>query len=493
METDARDSSRRLRWTSIYCEAELYKAALRVYTKPLFQWRKALSTSTDERTLYDLAARGIRGMDQIHQALQRQSFTFRPAVALHYNFNGKERTLYISPWEDRIVDLLLYRTLNHKLHAWFSPNSYAYRERAYGLDHCQTRIIRILRALSAPVYVIKRDIADYFASVDHEIFLQRLTALVDPNDYLFHLLEQRVRFSYQYNGPPERAAMGIPFGSAVACLFANIYLTEVDRKLEEIAGISYFRYADDFLILSRSPEATLVAAKTLGTSLAVLKLTTKRSHELNCVLVKNGEHAESVFPANPVFSATPAFRHLGLQFSADGGVTLSRDKCRKVQNLFRFGFRRSRSRWRKITDPWERAQALSAIAADIMAKGVRNVAIVDYYLRHVDNDRQLHRLDRWLAEEVLSLVFAGHRRGNFAKLSFSELRAMGLPSLVHRRRLILHRRVESPFFIWQGRKFARARKGTVARLLGASSAHGGLLSRPRSSSQQVPVREGGCL
>ena len=33
-----------LRWRDVYSEAELYKAAVRLYTKPVFQWRKALST-----------------------------------------------------------------------------------------------------------------------------------------------------------------------------------------------------------------------------------------------------------------------------------------------------------------------------------------------------------------------------------------------------------------------------------------------------------------
>ena len=109
-----------LRWNDLYSEAELYKSALRVYTKPLFQWRKALSVSTDGRNLYDLAGRGLRCLDAMHRSLQRQTFAFRPAVALPYNFNGKRRTLYVAPWEERIVDLLLYRTLNRALHGWFS-------------------------------------------------------------------------------------------------------------------------------------------------------------------------------------------------------------------------------------------------------------------------------------------------------------------------------------------------------------------------------------
>src|SRR5271157_3116594 len=147
---------RRLRWRDVYREAELYKAVVRVYTKPLFHWRKALSTSTDGRTLYDLAGPGLRGLDAIHRSLELETFRFRPAVALKYNFNGKRRTLYISPWEERIVDLLLYRTINQKLHAWFSPHSYAYRDRSYSLDRCQARIAGLLQSRETPLYAVKR-------------------------------------------------------------------------------------------------------------------------------------------------------------------------------------------------------------------------------------------------------------------------------------------------------------------------------------------------
>jgi hypothetical protein len=142
-----------------YREAELYKATLLVYTKPLFQWRKALHTSTDRKTLCERAAGGLRSLESIHRSRRRQDFEYRPAMALRYNFNGKRRTLYLPPWEERIVDLLLYRLLNRKLHRWFSDNSYAYRNHTYGLGHCQARIACVIRSTSAPLYLIKRDIS----------------------------------------------------------------------------------------------------------------------------------------------------------------------------------------------------------------------------------------------------------------------------------------------------------------------------------------------
>jgi hypothetical protein len=468
-----------LRWRDLYREAELYKAALRVYTKPLFQWRKALAVSTDGCTLYDLAGRGLHGLDAIHRALVHESFEFRPALALRYNFNGKRRTLYISPWEERIVDFLLYRLLNRKLHAWFSPSSYAYRDRTLGLDHCQARIARILRLQQNPIYLVKRDITDYFGSIDHEILLAKLARLVEGDDYLFRLLCQRVRFLFHDESGEHQAQIGIPFGAAIACLFANIYLTGFDRQVERISGVHYFRYADDFLVLSPLRESAILVQECLDRGMAELRLRFKGS--LQADLMISGARV-----TDGVFAGAREFRHLGLLFRAGGGVALSRDKSRKIQNLFRFAFRRARRRWRRLTDPGAKAQALVDVALESIQQGVRNVAVLDYYLKHVDDEAQWRRLDRWLAEEVLSLVFGGHRKGHFRRIGFDRLRAMGLPSLVHRRRLIRRGFIENPFFIWQRQKIARASRGAVARLHRAASADGAFSPLPEAAASKGP-------
>jgi hypothetical protein len=473
-----------LRWRDVYREAELYKAAVRVYTKPVFQWRKALATSTDGRTLYDFAAHGLARLDTMHAALERGNFEFRPAVALHHNFNGKHRTLYIPPWEERIVDLLLYRVLNRRLHNWFSPNSYAYRDRKYTLDTCQTRIAGTLRSTKSPLYIVKRDISDYFASIDHELLLNKLASLIDTGDFLYRLLAQRVRFLFEEGGSLQTATVGIPFGTSVACLLANIYLTELDREIENVPGVSYFRYADDLLLLSSNREATVYAEQRLEFLLAELRLRTKASHGADLLLTDG-------LTSDKEFATARSFRHLGLLFRMGGEVALSRNKLRKVQNLFRFAFRRKR-RWRREADPHARAQALVAIAAETIEKGVRNVAILDYYLKHVNNEAQLRLLDRWLAEEVLSSVFGGHKKSHFRRISFRQLREMGLPSLLHRRRMILRGRMESPFFIWQREKATRAFRGTVARLC-RSAGETAFSPFPEAAATKTPVREGGCL
>jgi hypothetical protein len=454
-------------WRQLYSETELYKSAVRLYTKPLFQWHKALSTSTDGRTLYDFARRGLCNLAAIHRLLVTERFTFRPGLALHRNFNGKRRVLYIYPWEERLVDVLLYRLLTRALDPWSSSCSYAYRGHGFGVDRCQKHIQRALRRLGEPVFVLKRDIADFFASIDQEMLLERLANFVVPNNYLFSLLRERVHFSCWDGGEIRRPARGVPFGTASACFFANLFLASLDRRLEAIPNLVYVRYADDLLMLTRDRASHAAAREAVDDELARLRLTSKPSHARDFVFTQS--------ESSDTLPAVRRFRHLGLEYRGGGSVGLSRDKFRKICNLFRYAFRRRGGKFRRLRDPLARAGLAVDLAKQTITAGVRNVAIIDYYLRHVNDEAQLKQLDRWLAEEVLSVAFGGgHRKGYFRALSFRRLRAMGLPSLVHRRRLLRHRHIASSFFIWKD-----CQRGKVHRLFPQPHAkHPGPAARP---------------
>ncbi|HXJ03665.1 MAG TPA: RNA-directed DNA polymerase [Candidatus Acidoferrum sp.] len=477
----------KLRWRDVYREAELYKAAVRIYTKPLFSWRKALFASTDKKDLYDFARSGLHNLADIHRALVRESFSFRPAAALHRNFRGKRRTLYIYPWEERLVDLLLYRLLSARLHSWFSQNCYAYRLRGFGLDRCQRRIARLLGETEAPLYAVKRDIANYFPSVNHGELLAQLAELIEPKDYLFRLLEERVRFPYEEKGRTVHAEQGIAFGTPVACFFANVYLTPLDRRLDALRGLRYFRYADDVLLLASSRETIETAIAHFNEELRERKLQSKESHETNLLLSCDGARAAD-------FTAASRIRHLGLEFCADGAVRLSRDKCRKICNVFRFAFRRRRAKLARIQDPRKRTEFAIGVARQALERSVRNVAIVDYYLKHVNDEGQLRLLDRWLAEEILSLAFkGGHRKSHFRMMPFRSLRAMGLPSLVHRRRQIQHGQIAAPFFVWKSYQTQKSSRETAARLRPQTAATAAFSPSPEAvaieSSQEELVGE----
>ncbi|MFH1266056.1 MAG: reverse transcriptase domain-containing protein, partial [Planctomycetota bacterium] len=331
------------------------------------------------------------------------------------------------------------------------------RWRGFGVDRCQREIVRTLRTTAKPVYVMKRDISDFFASIDHAVLLGKLDQFIEPNGYLSELVTDCVRFTYRDEEDLRTAQCGVAFGTAIACLFANIYLVELDRRLEAIPQARFFRYADDLLVLSPSRDGLEQAGEVFRSQLKALGLTSKPSHECDFLLTETAS-------ADEISANCRTFRHLGLEFRADGSVGLARDKFRKIRNLFRFAFRRNRTRFQRMQSPESRAMLAVEIARKTLSHGVRNVAIIDYYLRHVTDESQLRRLDRWLAEEVLSLAFqGGHKKGYFRLLPFRRLRQMGLPSLVHRRRLILHGHVDSPFFVWRAYRANRGYGGKAAK------------------------------
>jgi RNA-directed DNA polymerase len=436
-------SPEKVTFARIYDLAALYEAVLKVYTKPLFYREKGLVSSHDGRTLYHFAVRGKLNTERLHQVLSDRSFHFRESVEIHFTRSRKRRTVYIFPWEERIVDELLYQTLNKFFHPLLSNQSYAFRDRTFGVDDCQHRIARFLRTSPRPLYAVKRDVSNYYPSVDQDVLLAMLEQWVKKDDYLFELLRERVKF-WVHKGNGERVpGRGIPFGTAIACLLANIYLTPVDVEMAKISGLTYFRYADDMLALSQNPEAARQAAELFARMFTQLRLKSKASHDMDLKL------AECILPADG-FRAATKFQHLGLEFHTNGGVSLPRAKGRKIRNLFRRAFKRAQAKIEALQDPEERAKLLVGIARQVLEQGFRSIAILDYYLKHINDEEQLTLLDRWLAEEVLSRVFQnGHQKGYFRRIPFQRLREMGLPSLRHRHRLLRHGQLRSSFFtLW---------------------------------------------
>ena len=449
---------RKATFAQVYSELALHQAVIRAYSKPLVTWRKALGTSHDGRTLYDFARHSLKNIHTLHQQLAGGTFQFRPGIALHYNFNGKHRTINLFPWEERIVDLLLYRVLTHYFHGVFEPSCHAYRMGGFGVDQCQRSLnarLRQMRQSSRSIYFVKRDVQDYFPSLDHERLLSMLAEWVEPDDILFELLRQRIEFEIKTHGTVATNKCGVAFGTAIACFFANLYLTPLDRRLASVPGLRYYRYADDLLAFSGDRATTAHAEEIIGESFESLRLHSKPKHHRNFYFPAEADCSQ----VDEHFEPCEKFRHLGLEFRADGGVGLSRDKSRKIQNLFRFAWRRYAHKLGKLRSPKGRARKAIEVAKDVLEHGYRSIAIIDYYLKHVDDEEQLRRLDRWLAEAVLAIAFDnGHKKANFKKMSFAKLRAMGLPSLRHRRRLLRHGHLESSFFTLRTEKLIEQKR-----------------------------------
>lgn len=94
------------------------------------------------------------------------------------------------------------------------------------------------------VYVLKCDVRQFFASIDHEILLRLIESKIDDEQTL-----ELLRTIILSHGT--ESGKGIPLGNVTSQLFANIYLHELDWFMKQTLGVKhYLRYCDDFVIVS---------------------------------------------------------------------------------------------------------------------------------------------------------------------------------------------------------------------------------------------------
>lgn len=406
----------------------LYQAALVIANKVAFDKGKGFARSWDNQSYWEYAANIDARLPRLEKSLD--DYSFRPTSKQVKQVKWKQRILYISTWEDKIVETWLSRALNKCLSKWFSRKSYAYRMEKIGVDTCQRDVISAIRGCR---YIARRDIRNFFYTIDHQILLATLRTLVD--DQLYELLRQRVEFTYK-DGSDEihDATVGLPFGSPIACLLANIYLTKMDHDLASQPA-HYFRYADDFLIASDDVDAVLHSEGLL------------RGHVQELKLELHPDKAENLsFDDHPEFDQVNRFKYLGLEYWEDGVVRLPIEKKRKIAGIFRRALSGESKKLKKIEDLDQRLKAAIACVQTAALKRIRYAAIIDYYLKHVEDEEQLKVLDREIAEMVISAVLdKKFRPRDFKTIPYKKLRDYGLLSLVHRGRLHRHGQLNIPF------------------------------------------------
>jgi len=426
-------------WKDIYSEAELFKSALKMYLKPLYTPSKGFIQSKDQVTFYDFAINTSKNLEMIHKSLIKENFIYKPGIVKKMEVNGKTKCLYIYPWEEKIVDTVLYRSLTKKFDSYFSNQSFAYKPSGSGVDFCQHKIKKFLNQYDT-VYVIKRDISNFFPSINHTVLKEKVKEIItDP--FILKLLDQRIEFQYYTNDTDiETAKVGIPFGTPIACFLANLFLDGVDKTFDKQENVGYFRYADDFLIATPDREKALELISLFEEEVVVKrKALCKPSHHQNLILTK--EKLE-----DDVFTSVTKFKHLGLEFRADKTVGLSRDKVRKILNLVKRKFKVSTRLYKKLSLE-KRVEKLIELTNEVITEGLKSVAIIDYYLKHVSDENQLRMIDRYIAETILATATRrGYKKSNFKLYPYKKMRDFGLFSLVHRKRLIGHGHIESSFF-----------------------------------------------
>jgi Reverse transcriptase (RNA-dependent DNA polymerase) len=280
------------------------------------------------------------------------------------------------------------------------------------------------------VYVLRRDVDSYTDSIPigprSRLFELLEDALGGP---LPSLVEQVVRVELRLPGGAIVCRVaGLPMGQPIAAVVANLYLSDLDRALEEIPGGFYARYADDFLFAHPDADAAREANARTDAVLAALSLTTnetkKRTHYLNPAGRPSDRWPESTGSSSVPF--------LGTRIAADGTVGLER---RKTRAFLRELEQRTAATARTLTHV-DRDSIGRAICAVVNRSLDPRSALTQQrsavLLRRVVTDRQqLEQLDYWIARMVVRAVTGRRDVRTFREIPYAKLRRdWGLMSLV---------------------------------------------------------------
>lgn len=169
--------------------------------------------------------------------------------------NGKRRLLGIPTVEDRLIQQGLYQLLMPIFELDFQVHSYGFRP--------QKSVHQAV--LQAQFYInegyqdiVDIDLKNFFDQVDHGLLLELIYAKVSCPKILI-LLRRFLRTPIFKKGRLYKRRKGVPQGSPLSPLLANIVLNELDKKLSN-QGQRYVRYADDFSIYLKSKRS----AKRVG-------------------------------------------------------------------------------------------------------------------------------------------------------------------------------------------------------------------------------------
>ena len=204
----------------------------------------------DGMTVGQFAADLERELDRLQDRFLRRRYRPYPLLQIAVpKRSGGERLLRVPTVRDRVAQTAVDLVVRPIFEAEFEDCSFAFRKGRSVRD-----AVRKVCELREQGYrwLVDADIDDCFGSIPYDRLLDRLGRLPLDGDVL-SLFEGWIRTEV-YDGhrlfTPDR---GLPQGSVVSPLLANLFLDELDESFA-IFDQRLVRYADDFLLLCRDRE-----------------------------------------------------------------------------------------------------------------------------------------------------------------------------------------------------------------------------------------------
>ena len=177
-------------------------------------------------------------LEQLHRELTEKRYRTSP-YDVFIKYEGKRREIYKLPFRDRVVHWAIMQVLEPIWTPQFTADTHACIK-GRGMHSLLRKLREDLRNdPEGTAYCLKLDVRKFYPSIDHDKMKAVVRRKIKDPDVLW-LLDGIID-----------SAPGVPIGNYISQYFANLYLSELDHLLKEVAGVRYYyRYADDMVLLA---------------------------------------------------------------------------------------------------------------------------------------------------------------------------------------------------------------------------------------------------
>jgi len=174
-----------------------------------------------------------------------------PSMSFMVPKRGGLRRLEKLPPVERLVHAVLHEMLSEPIDRVLEPAAVGFRR-----GRSTQMVLQQVQTLLQEGYrfVVESDVEDFFPSVDIRRLEQELDHILPPSDLrIRQLLHKLLNASWLDGTKLCSRTTGLAQGSPLSPLLANLYLDRFDEILSQTNG-QLVRYADDFIILTRTRE-----------------------------------------------------------------------------------------------------------------------------------------------------------------------------------------------------------------------------------------------
>lgn len=187
----------------------------------------AITPGVDANTLDGFSAARVVS---IITRLKNGTYRFQPVRRTYVlKKNGKKRPLGISSGDDKLVQEVVRLILERIYEPVFEHSSHGFRPKRSP----HTALEQIGEQWTAVKWLVDMDLRDYFTTIPHDLLMGCLRKKIEDTRFL-RLIKAMLDAGYLEDWTYHRTYSGVPQGSIVSPVLANIYLHELDLFMKTL-------------------------------------------------------------------------------------------------------------------------------------------------------------------------------------------------------------------------------------------------------------------